>query len=328
MVRDRADAALRERDQQRISDGEWQVVLGLTWMADSEFSPLEGTEEGLAETAADVVDRVLEWRSLPRREIPAVRPAAPPWWSAESEARLCRYEKVRENVLGTFGLMDGGQPHFLKITEVASFVSAIAAGEQERGDGLVLHVPTELTPLDDEGRDYFLEAEAALVWRGSSRTELRDGRFLREPTVAERACEQRLARLAEVSQAIADRIGCRPAEAVAYLLCDYHPRVPWVQTSYSHEHDGYVIVVRDGRVTPDDVAQAYRYRRDVLGLRTRAPQAGPLAVVRHIDAAKKRADFSWPAAYASFCEKYGKRYTTLKSFQNTYSRKKKELTGK
>ncbi|MEI6502615.1 MAG: hypothetical protein WCP21_16520, partial [Armatimonadota bacterium] len=74
MIRDRADAVLKERGQQRLSDDEWQVVLGFGWIAGSEFSGLEGTQEGLAETAEDVVDRVLEWRSLPRREVPAVRP--------------------------------------------------------------------------------------------------------------------------------------------------------------------------------------------------------------------------------------------------------------
>lgn len=328
MIRERADALLQEHGQERISDDEWQVVLGQEWMTDREFSPLEGTEEGLSETAGGVADHVCEWRSLPRREVPAVRPTPPPWWSAESEARLLRFEKVRRAVLGTFGLMDGGRPQFLEVTEVAGFLSVIHAGEKASGDWLALHVPTELTPLDDEGEGHYLQAEEVLVWRGSSRTELRDGDVLRDPTVAERAQEQRLARLAEVSQRIADRIGCRPSEAVAYLLCDYHPRTPWVQASYSRAHDGYVIIVRDVRVTPDDVARAYRHRRDVLGLRTRAPQAGPLAVVKHVDEAKRHPDFSWPRAHESFCEEYGERYTTLKSFQNTYSRKKKELRGK
>jgi len=327
MIRERADRVLKQRGEPHVTDMEWDHVLGREWMSDHEFSALEGTEQGLAEAADDVVTHVLEWRSLPPREISAVRPKPPSWWADESEARLRRYEKVRVSVLATFGLMDGDEPHFLKIDEVAGFVNAIRTAESPTGDWLVLHVPTELTPLDDHNKDHFLDSEAVLVWRGRSRADLRDGGYLREPTIAERAQEQRLSRLAEVSESIASRIGCRPAEAVAYLLCDYHPRTPWIQASYSREHDGYLIVVRDVRVRPEDVAQAYRYRRDALGLRTRAPQAGPLAVVKHVDAARRRADFSWPRAYESFCEKYGERYKNLHTFKNTYSRKSRELRG-
>lgn len=327
MIRERADRDLKQRGEPGVTDMEWEHVLGREWMSNQGFLGLEGTEEGLAEAADDVVTHILEWRSLPPREIRAVRPAPPSWWTAESEARLRRYEKVRVSVLATFGLMDGDEPHFLKIGEVAGFVSAIRSAESATGDWLTLHVPTELTPLDDDNGDHFLDSEAVVVWRGSSRADLRDGGYLREPTIAERAQEQRLSRLVEVSESIASRIGCRPAEAVAYLLCDYHPRTPWVQASYSREHGGYLIVVRDVRVRPEDVAQAYRYRRDALGLRTRAPQAGPLAVVKHVDAAMQRADFSWSRAYESFCEKYGERYKNLHTFKNTYSRKSRELRG-
>jgi hypothetical protein len=297
MIRDRADCDLKKCDEPRITDDEWQFALGRDWMARQEFSPTEDAEERLGESADEVVQHVLEWRSRPHREISADPLVPPSWWAAEAAARLRRYERLRAAVLAMLELMSDDKPHYLKISEVPGFLAAIHAGERQEGDWLVLHVPTELVPLDNEDEDYLLLGEELLVWRGSSRGQLRDGQFLREPTADERSREQRLARLAEVSLHIAERTGCRPVEVVAYLLCDYPLRPKWVQISFSPEHDGYLIIVRDPRVLPQHVAQAYRHRREVLGLRTRAVQTGPLAVVWHVDAAKKRIDFSWLRAY-------------------------------
>ena len=52
--------------------------------------------------------------------------------------------------------------------------------------------------------------------------------------------------------------GCRPEEAVAFLLCDRIPSwVPWVVADYE---DGGGLVIRVGipEVTPKDVSDAYR----------------------------------------------------------------------
>ena len=320
LIRGRAERLLKEHHEAPLTEEEWQFALSREWLASGEVSPLE-TEEQLDEVAETLVEHVREWRELHGRVDYLRPPAAPSWWAAEAEARLLRHERTRRRLLAIFDLMEGDAPHFLKVDEVAGFVAAVHRQEQKTGDALVLHVPIAWVPVDEGASEHVLESEALLVWRGTRRSDLHDEQWLRPPTRLERAQEQRLSRLAELSEWLAHRIGCHPAEAVAFLLCDHHPHTPWVEASYSREHDGYVLIVRDVRVTPTDVARAYRHQRDVLGIRTRAPLSGPLAVVEHVDAEMKGSHFSWPEAYESFSRKHGKRYT-FESFRNTYYRKR------
>jgi hypothetical protein len=98
--------------------------------------------------------------------------------------------------------------------------------ERAEGDWLLLDVPLgfNLTPdtwEEEESEEVFaLQSQVHPVWRGFHRPPLIDADgSLREPSVGERASEQKLARLAETAQTISDQIGSEPAAVIVYLLC-------------------------------------------------------------------------------------------------------------
>lgn len=341
-LRQRVSAHLKEMGQRAITPAEMDYALEAPWLDD--YDRFEEEDE-LAKTIAD---HCHEWRRAPRsakvpqastrRRIPSERlpgmrgiPRIPPWWEKEGPRIWARYERQQHEMLTLFGLLDqSGRPTFLDFNNVAAFLAEIAHAERREGDHLLLGVPLrrERVPadyIDDET----IDNELWVVYRGFQRPPLVDENgCLREPTPVERASEQKLSRLAETAQTIADQTGCDSAVAVAYLLCGMQQGLPYVQVRRSHQYRGYVITVRDRRVPKSDVAAAYQAVRGLFKL-PRQPQEGPYLVVQFVEAARTAdPSLTWGELYERFKRKYPNRYGSMASFRETYYAKRPRQQGK
>ena len=322
-LRLRVNALLRAAGQTGISAAEMNHALAQRWSADYDRSE---EEDELAEMMAE---HCLEWRAAPRSEDapPVSRRAAngsealpepPRWWLPQERGIWARYGKLRREMSTLFGLPErDDEGGMFAVEELREVFSRIAQAERDEGDWLLLEVPTGFD-------ETLIETELWPVWRGFHAPPPvdRDG-SRRDVTAAERASEQKLYRLAEASQRIADETGCLRGEAVAFLLCGERPPIPYVDVTLDPRYRGYVVIVRDRRIPVRDVAAHYRAHRDLYGPLSRQPQEGPYLVVQFVeDAWAREPSLSWLELYERFSSEHPGRYGSMGSFRQTFYSKR------
>ena len=273
-IRAGANRKLASLEQQPLSDSDWDYCTEADWaklILGDDSLPEEEMAEDLVH---EIVQRVIEWRDRAAAGMPRGVQARrnrieqtgaaenhdariePDWWQQERAALLQQFDDDRLEMLTLLGLAPDGAPQYLAVTDVAPFLAGVGDSEIEQGDWLRLDVPLgyerayqaslreEDPPLIDED---VLVSESFVVWRGYSLGEPpRDG-----------VQEQPLARLAGLAEQLSKRTGCSRAEAVAYLLCDVEPALPYVDITFDRRLGGVVLVLRDPRISAGDLARAY-----------------------------------------------------------------------
>ena len=140
-----------------------------------------------------------------------------------------------------------------------------------------------------------------------------------------RGRQQPLAQLADDAQMLVRKTGCRPEEAVAFLLCDCVPAyVPWVEAVWEPD-GGLLIRVAFPEVTPKDVSDAYRgikkdyFGRDAGSRRARLGDAYEL--VKFVGSRFPDGEVvGWKALWAEFDEIHPGAYTSAATMQTTFSK--------
>lgn len=315
---------LKQAGETGISAAEMHHALAQRWSTDYDRSE---EEDELAEMIAE---HCLEWRAAPkgsreddhppaaRRDVGQGVPEAPQWWLLQEGRTWARYERERRQMSLLFGLPDrNDQAGIFAVEELKDIFAKIAESERTEGDWQLLEVPTGFDEM-------LIETDLWPVWRGFHAPPPvgRDG-TRRDLTAAERASEQKLYRLAETSQRIADETGCLRGEAVAFLLCGERPPIPYVDVTLDPRYRGYVVIVRDRRIPVRDVAAHYRAHRDLYGPLSRQPQEGPYLVVQFVEDAWAAApSLSWPELYERFSATHPGRYGSMASFRQTFYTKR------
>jgi hypothetical protein len=195
----------------------------------------------------------------PPSEEPVMIVDGPDWWPLSVALMFSKFEWLQVEMLRRLGRADErGVVSFMALGDVAPLLKSLAQCQEPVGDSTLLYIPRESEAIDsgypgdafgygDTGQ---LFSEPLRVYRGV-RLEPLD-RELR------RARQQPLAQLADDAAMVARKTGCRPEEAVAFLLCDRIPYwVPWVAAGWEDD-GGLVIRVGIPEVTPKDVSDAYR----------------------------------------------------------------------
>ena len=342
-LRARVNHLLREVGERQITPEEMKHALRQGWIGDYDLA----TEE--ADLAELIAEHCREWRSAPtpqrvisapeqregRSEASDKELAEPVWWVLGESEIWQRHEPLRREMLALFNRLDAeGEPEALDPEEMTSIIDEVARGARQEGDWRLLEVPlgwreNAFLSTSDEPL-YGLASEVRVVWRGFHRPPPIDSDgSLREPTAAERAAEQKLFRLAEAAQKVADQTGCLCDEAVVYLLGGERPFLPYVDVTIDPRYAGYVIIVRDRRIPVSDVAAFYRDRRDSFGPLTRQPKESPYLVVQFVEEAKAQdPSLKWTQLYELFAAENPGRYVSMTSFRQTYYSKRPKPQGK
>jgi hypothetical protein len=271
----RAQRELQDRHEPPLSRDEQRWVREQGWERS-----LSSYDEGKAASEAMIhdlkgmtVDHMLSARGVfgqsarpgegkplpPSAEVPQFTVDGPDWWPLSVAQMFSKFERVQRYWSRRLGCCDEhGVVGFLALNDVAPLLNSLAQHEQQIGDSTFLYVPRESGPIDSgyPGDAYGYGDVGQLIG-----DPLRVYRGLRlEPLDRElrRARQQPLAQLADDAAMVARMTGCRPEEAVAFLLCDRIPaRVPWVVADVEDD-GGLVIRVGIPEVTPKDVSDAYR----------------------------------------------------------------------
>jgi len=211
---------------------------------------------------------------------------APEWWPSEATCILNAYRPLQHATLTDFRLVDdGGAPRFLDLRQVSSFLRRWVEAEPAVGDPIRLRIPTG---YDDYAPLPVLIWRTQLAWRGwSVATCILEER---SPSYAELRRQGALARLHDASSLLANETGCEPEEAVAFLLCDFRPSLPWIELRYDAECDAALIRVRHPEVPAREVAQAYRELRP-----------GPMRYGGRVHQRRRRL---WPERVETFVRQY------------------------
>jgi hypothetical protein len=274
----RAQRELQNRSEPPLSRDELRWVREQGWeFALSDFA--EGRPASttmVADLTGMTVDHVLEARRVfghsarpgegkplpPASEGPTVTVDGPDWWPLSVAQMFSKFQWLQVDSLRRLGCCDEhGVVGFLALRDVLPLVCSLAQSEQHIGDSTFLHVPHGEGAIDYgdpgyPGDDYGYGDTGQLL---ASTMRVFRGLYL-EPLDRElrRARQQPLAQLADDAQMLARKTGCRPEEAVAFLLCDRIPSwVPWVVADYEDD-GGLVIRVGIPEVTARDVSDAYR----------------------------------------------------------------------
>lgn len=331
--------AQRGKDE-AVSDADWDYILGRSWQT-GRRRPLEKeftTEADLVETALEVMcirrDASSQAAVAARHRLEvkargvrrAQSPGAPEWWPAECRRALEHFREDQRRTLTDFGLLgEGGSARFAALEEVYLVVHELAAQEPEAGERLQLRVPT-----GPYGQTPLLDFSIVNGWRG--RWPDREIDPLRDrPPQKMVPGEGRFARLYDRTRVLTDMTGCYEEEAVAFLLCDRLPWMPWIELLYDDRRDATVIRVRHPEVSAAEVGAAFREFNFRLGRtylfgrrgRQRRRRLWPERVETFVDAYRaEHSGISWDPAYKAFCETYGaeakKKYTTMRGFQRVY----------
>lgn len=342
----RVSEHLRRRGERGVTAAEMNFARKREWFSDYDRSDPE-EENDLAQMIAD---RLPDWRdflvisSLGRPPVerggqagePAgtIAPEEPKWWRLAEWEILQRHDSTRREMMTLFGLLDEHDvPRGLDAEDQKHFIDEIARTERAEGDWLLLDVPlgwTDTLVAKDGSHYYGLGSERRPAWRGFHLPPpIGSDGSVREMTPAERASEQKLYRLAQAAQKIADETGCLREEAVDYLLGGETPFLPYVDVALDQRYGGYVIIVRDRRIPVNDVAAFYRHRRDSYGSLPRQPREGPYLVVQFVEEAwKVNPREPWSVMYERFSEEHPGRYGSMKSFRQTFYSKKPNRQGK
>ncbi len=259
--------ALKAADRQLESDPEGKMTKGQrAWVRRQDAIVNAGfgaqTEQNLtSELTTTIVDLVREARdAFPGVSRPARARGKPraaretersvlaayealraerPAWSPVSTAELfAGLEPVKAETLKRLGLRDErGRTRTLALSEIKPFVLTQAAREEAAGEVATLFIPVS------RQADGSLASEGVLVRYGSD-VEV-DG----EP--------QPLAWLRDEADYIAECTGCESAEAVAFLLSDWLPDVPWINLDIEMTIPTVVLRVSNPRATAKEVARAF-----------------------------------------------------------------------
>jgi len=283
----RVKRQLRERNEPLLSPEERGWVREQDWevATDQDVAGRRVAEVVLIDMAGMTVDRVLRAREVfgqsarpgegkplpPPSEAPSVIVDGPDWWPLSVALMFSKFEWLQVETLRRLGRGDErGVVSFMVLGDVAPLLKSLARRQEQAGDSTFLYVPRESQPIDYgyPGDDYGY-GDVGQLFSDPLRV-YRDVRL--EPLDRElrRARQQPLAQLADDAAMVARKTGCRPEEAVAFLLCDRIPYwVPWVAAGWEDD-GGLVIRVGIPEVTPKDVSDAYRdIRRRYFG-----PDAG------------------------------------------------------
>ena len=309
---------LSEDEEGAITDRELRWALSRSWAGDTD--DVDELAESIAyhvselrsarESAHQPVLPTDMTRSDGGRESPR-SPEGPSWWGTETERHFERLRPLQERILTLLDMTDDeGHPTPLPVDEISVRLRAIAGKEKPGGDAWSLPVPT----YRDEEHGWF-HLQELIVWRGPN------GPWE----------EQRLWRLAQAAEHVTKKTGCSEEDALVFLLCDEVPFVPWVQTHWDAVNGVIELKVRNPRVSPSDVATAYRSLRDAFFGKKRRGGEWPIVAKDFVDRLKERSEWTdWSRAFELFKEKHSDQpYASVQSFQQAvYSREKRERQAK
>jgi hypothetical protein len=284
---------------------------------------------------------------------------APASWGDYGVNLFIRYEYLRNQAMG---LMSLNEP--LLLDQVKGFLFEVAGQERRHeGDELRLVYPT------GQGVELDRSQPSVTVWRGIYQQEwkervrgehpdTRDLKTAKERiTVANTwraAREQRLARLADLSEEIADWTGVGKHEAVAFLLCNLKPRPPWLRAT-AHVRRGapvaevlepfFTIHVGSPQVSPRAVMETYvKVRRWVLsgggpeGASPRTKARGSdrlrpldektMGMFHFVRARLEIGRDDWAVLYDDYEKEYPGQYKSQDSMRRAYNRVVKTRVAK
>jgi hypothetical protein len=327
---------LRENASGSVRDDEWSYLRARAWQRSPD--PLEVEFQDAQDCAGALYEVLLACRGYvaamprpvatsatsPRRSrIRAdLMPAPPEWWATEAARIIEDWRSTQQKTLLDFGLFDGA-PVFLDLPQVSPFLEKWGEGQVPEGDPVPLAVPTG---YDDETEPFpALVYRIQVTWRGwSSATLVAEGR---PPSHDEFRRQGALVRLHDASTAMARETGCEPEEAVAFLLCDLAPSLPWIELLYDDDCEATLIRVRHPEVSAREVAQAYRALPPgpmIYGgrLHQRRRRLWPERVETFVGQYRTtRPKALWGEMWEAFQQAYpdaSEHYTGVRSFQQTY----------
>lgn len=321
-----------------VDDQEWSYFLG--WLDSAGISI--DTYDDEADLVAQAVETLLIYRAgqadrdaqlQPKPSLRGARrarmPMEPEWWPYECERALEEFREDQRRTMVDFELQ--GEDEELcpaQLGEVRMLVQSVAEREPVAGERLLLTVPT-----GQHGETPLLDIVTIMGWRGRWPDSEMD--FLRDrPGHREVPGEGRFARLYDRTKVLTNMTGCDEEEAVAFLLCDRTPWMPWIEVDYDARCDATLIRVRHPEVSAAQVAEAYRGFRPGSVLfdrahRQRRRRLWPERVERFVDMYRtEHPDAPWNAVYAAFCSVYAveqpaRKYTTMRGFQSVYYLRKR-----
>ena len=138
--------------------------------------------------------------------------------------------------------------------------------------------------------------------------------------------EQRLWQLAIMAETVAKKTGCGEEQAIVFLLCDQIPRVPWVGWRLDSQNGVIELTVRSPRVSPTDVAIAYRSVRDAFYGKKRRGGEWPYLAEAFVNRLKASGEWTtWKAGFLRFkAEHPDQPYTSDRTFwQAVHSRRQR-----
>ena len=221
----------------------------------------------------EIVRRFKRWRG--GRESEPTLPwetigYAPDWWEAETERLFAGLRELQDEALRLICPSGGGNADLLRPGEVRGVLEGIATWDITEDDRVTLEVPTGFY-LDSPLLDY-----RTVSFYGAA--ESRPG-------------GSRLRRLQDLAAQVQYLSGCRPWEAIGYLLCGEIPWVPAIEVKVGDPPACIQIVSRHPEVPVEVFAAAYKQARQSLGVtrgRSRDRRSG------------------WPAVVYEFVEKWRK----------------------
>jgi len=265
LEREDLDEALANIGQARLSDREWSIygpaAVGLYGQGPSDYDALAETISRARASLRPRREAAASVPEAPRAFAPGPSsPLAGPQWQSfrqQLEQRVfVGFAAQRQEVRRLLGL-SAALP--LNSAEDAlaleRFLSEVANKAPRRGDMLTLECPS---------------GHQIKFWQGwHSPEDIGADHLVHGKTAWQATTCKGLAQLRSDARLIAAQTGCREAEAVAYLLCDYVPHLPLVAVAVERaeldytplrrlRHARYTITVNSHLVPPAEVAALYR----------------------------------------------------------------------
>jgi len=334
------DQALEGRGEPRLSDAEWEILLGPYVFP----AGLNGSDD-----YADGAQLILDMRASQqgrRRDAPNVQRGTlevPEHWRLYCERLFGGHADEAWRARDILGL-----PAAVPEGELEGYLRGVADHERAEGDLLRLYFqrPDSEVRVQPIYRGYLERERRELLRRGEIRREpppptspgMSEDEWLARPEadldrntafywVAQRS--NRLCRIAEMADKLAKETGCDVAQAVTYLLCDVVPQLSWLAAS-THRFDGgrrhtFTIHVGSPLVSAEDVRSFYmEVREDATspGIEKRdsrrARNPWTYQLLAFIDE-RKRQGWSWREMFEEWHAQYPEHpYKTLPAMQRSF----------